>query len=553
MRRAACVLAAALGACAGPPSAPASGPSFTRGEETARAFGVHEIVLTGNGSVASPFETELVVTFQAPTRADPVPVTAFYDGGDTWRARVYVRTCGVWRWRSACRTDTGLDAKSGEFLAVPSRLPGRLVLDPNHPRHWTTDGGGRLLLLGDTAYYLFGGKDFRGDPIPEERFEKFVRDSVERGVSAVRANALGSIRDPKWETIWADAARMRLNLESFQRTDRRLRWMLENVPALYVQFILFPEPNNGYGKDETFWKELPPASRDLLLRNVVARFSAWPQIFWLIANDVFHGPGFPNNDAWVREAGRYLMERDRWGHPVSTGRNRRQPFPFPGEAWVGYIHLEDVDQLAADKMELYRDRAMPVILAEDRYETYIPPDAPRYYFRRLAWAWLLSGGSFMYGGRWAAVHAYSETGSLPYADPQKNERTEKPLVGLDSFAAIRKFFESRRIDLALFAPDDAMAGGTGADRPKVARRAFEEFIVYHPNAKGEGAKATVDKGRTARVALDLSPAQGAFAVEWCRAEDGATYDGGRVEGGARREFACPWEGEDAVLRLVRAR
>jgi hypothetical protein len=329
--------------------------------------------------------------------------------------------------------------------------------------------------------------------------------------------------------------------------------MLENAPGLYVQAILFPEPNNGYGKDETMWRDLAPALRERFLANVVARFAAWPQIFWQVANDVFHGPGFPNNDAWVREAGRALA-REPWPRPKSTGRNRRQPFPFPDDAWVDYIHLEDVDQLAADKMDLYRDRAMPVVLAEDRYETYLPPDDPRTYFRRLAWAWLLSGGSFMYGGRWAAVHPYSETGSLPYADPQKDERYDnRPLVGLDSFGAIRKFFETRGIDLALFAPDDALAGGTGVDRPKLARRGFDEFIVYHPNAKGAGAKATVDRARTARVELDLAPAPGVFAVEWYRAEDGATYDGGRVAGGAEREFACPWEGQDAVLRLVRAR
>ena len=60
--------------------------NFTRGAATAQKFGVHEIVLTGNGSVTNPFDTDATVTFTPPSgAAQAKTVKAFYDGGKTWR------------------------------------------------------------------------------------------------------------------------------------------------------------------------------------------------------------------------------------------------------------------------------------------------------------------------------------------------------------------------------------------------------------------------------------------------------------------------------------
>jgi len=88
--------------------------NFTRGAATAQKFGVHEIVLTGNGSVTNPFDTDATVTFTPPSgAAQAKTVKAFYDGGKTWRARVYVTESGSWQWTSSSSADAGLTAKRG--------------------------------------------------------------------------------------------------------------------------------------------------------------------------------------------------------------------------------------------------------------------------------------------------------------------------------------------------------------------------------------------------------------------------------------------------------
>jgi hypothetical protein len=59
----------------------------------------------------------------------------------------------------------------------------------------------------------------------------------------------------------------------------------------------------------------------------------------------------------------------------------------------------------------------------------------------------------------------------------------------------------------------------------------------------------VDAARAARLQIDLRKAAGTFAVEWYRAEDGASRDGGLIEAGGKRELTAPWRGADVVVRL----
>jgi len=115
---------------------------LTTGSGTAHKFGTHEIVLTGNGSVANPFDTVATVLFTPPSGPGGAKtVDAFYDGGNTWRARVYVTETGAWTWRSASPTDPGLDNKTGHFSAQTSSFRGLLKLHPGNARAWITDNG----------------------------------------------------------------------------------------------------------------------------------------------------------------------------------------------------------------------------------------------------------------------------------------------------------------------------------------------------------------------------------------------------------------------------
>lgn len=91
---------------------------------------------------------------------------------------------------------------------------------------------------------------------------------------------------------------------------------------------------------------------------------------------------------------------------------------------------------------------------------------------------------------------------------------------------------AERIDLAVMTPSSQLAS-----TKYCLANAGSEYLVYLP----DGGSVTVD----------LTNAQGDFAVEWQNAATGKDVKANTVPGGARREFNAPFDG-DAVLYLVRA-
>jgi hypothetical protein len=529
--------------------------NYTADTETAQQFGAHEITLTGDGSVENPFEIEATVTFIPPTgQANAKTVDMFYDGNDTWRARVYVNEIGQWSWLSQSEDDALLNGQSGLFQAVESNLRGMLRPHPVNPRQWATDNGEWFLNISDTAYKLFNGA--------ENHWQDYVRDNAEMGVTSVRSGALGgwewSAEGEASNYPWDGDALTRFNLDKFQTADTRLQWMLDHYPDMYVQFIIFG--NIDWQTDEVglAWKELPSDVRANTMRYMIARWAAYPQLFWLVGNDMSCDEAFPNNRQFAREVGAYFAEHDPWNHLLSSSPARSQSFCFTEAQdanWVSYIHLEGGHELGAEWINDYTSVPMHIFLGEDYYEQDHPtryPRYPRYFQRWLFWSWLLAGGSANYGGRYPVIHPYSYTELIPFTS---NDIEWGRLEGLDSVPYIAPYFEQRAIDLSLFQPDQGLvsdlAGRDDNRRPLLMRRNFDEFIIYHPNAASGERDADVDHGRLARLRLDLRSADGTFVAEWYRPYDGIVQPGICVQGGDFKDLSAPWRGYDVVLRLVR--
>jgi hypothetical protein len=533
-------------------------PAFTRLADTAQVFGVHEVFFTRDHTPANPFDEPPTVTFTPPAgpgAAKPVTVDAFFDGGAIWRARLYVTAAGRWTWRSECRTDPKLHGHEGAFIAEAStHLRGRLLRHPGNPHQWITEDQRWFLNLNDTAYLLFLGRDRVGGAVSGDDFQRYVRSAALHGITSVRSMMACSFEQSP-TVLFATNTWTLLDLERFQLTDVRLQWMLDHHPDLYVQLILLPLAQ-GWGKDDREWAALPAEARTRLLRHVVARFAAFPQLFWLVTNDAHYGPDHPNNDTQAREVGQYLRKHDPWQHPISTGPYRGRDFPFPEEPWVTYLHLERSYDLDAIGLDSHRRWNKPVFNGEDRYEQdhaeSHDPTNMRYFQRRLFWAWLLGGGSANYGGRFPVVHPYDETGSRSVFYPWAGITHARPLVGLDSVAALRRYFVQRPIDLGWFEPDATLVSDAATNSlaaPKCMRRGTREFLAYHPHAGANGQRAIVAHG-TAGLRLDLTHAQGRFQVEWFRAADGMTARGKALRGGKIHLLKAPWPGNDVVVHLV---
>jgi len=369
--------------------------------------------------------------FQSPS-GKQWQIKAFHDGDNTWLARVYVSETGIWKWQSFCKDNKGLNKLKGSFNAGESNLRGMLRKAPNNSKQWITDNGKWFLNINDTGYLLFNEN--------EKLWQQYIKDLSKLGVTSVRSMSLGGLGWQDKSELnnfyekaypgsvitnwpWVESDLTKLNLNKFQTTDQRLIWMLNNYPDMYVQFILFAMQT--WGKDDTgeFWESLPQDARNKLMKHMIARWSAFPQLFYLIVNDMHCSEKYPKNQAFVREVGKYFAANDPWHHLISTGPNRTQVFPFTSKEdleWVSYIHIEDMLALDATEVELYKSVPLHVFLGEDWYEhTRLDRSKdylyhPDYFYRWLFWSWTLSGGSANYGGRWAKIQPYFSTDSLLY-------------------------------------------------------------------------------------------------------------------------------------------
>ncbi|MEN6456924.1 MAG: DUF5060 domain-containing protein [Prolixibacteraceae bacterium] len=570
--------------------------NFTSDTGTARKFGVHEVVLRGSRLKANPFDTDCQVVFVAPSGRRR-RINAFYDGGKTWRARVYVDEEGAWTWESFCDEDSRLGGIKGNFRAIDSDLRGMLHKAPGNPKQWKTDNGQWFLNISDTGYHLFNKN--------ETLWKAYIEDLSKLGVTSVRAGSLGGVAWDEESPInqsfrdaypdcnafttdnnpWMEENLYKINLERFRTSDERMIWMLNNYPDIYIQLILFGI--RTWGKDDTGeqWNAIPQEVRNSTMKYMVARWSAFPQIFYLIVNDLHCSDKFPDNQSFIREVGRYFAANDPWEHLISAGPNRFQKFPFTDEEdleWVSYIHIEDLFALDAREAELYETCPLHVFLGEDWYEhTRLDRSRdylyhPEYFYRWLFWSWTLSGGSANYGGRWARIHPYFSTGSLLYTEPlgglekesrnTQTSRNEAPasktfvrakyntqLKGLNSVKYITDFFSDRRIDLSEFIPDPGMVSDKNTREEgkylKLMRKGDKEFIIYDPNALSGGNNTLIDIDKTVRFCLDFGDINKKYSVNWYCPLNGNTVNGGQIECNGRVSFEAPWQGVDVILYL----
>ena len=504
----------------------------TQGSNEAQKFGVHEITLTGNEVVENPFDTIAQVKFTSPSGSSRT-VYAFYDGDNIWRARVYTDEVGQWSWETVSETDELLNGNKGTFTVKDSSLPGKLIKHPEDSKALATDNGEWFLNIADTAYYLFHDDS--------TQWKEFIEDDWKLGVNCLRANLLGNLREASkqqnpdgWDRVFTDDNKDKMNLPAFRTTDERLDWMLENYPGMYVQMIITPEPST-WKKDEVYWRYLSSEQKERYLRYVVARYAAYPQIFWLITNDAGYSSSNPYNVALANEIGTYLLENDPWTDKNlrSTGRNRDESFYFTDADWANYIHIETKTALSADQVENYTSVPMHVYNGEDWYEGEKSITNDAYFFRRLFWSWTLSGGSATYGGYWNKVVAYHNT----------------TFTGLDDIIHIKNFFADNNIALNGFKRDNSLVTGpTGTKKVVIMKNADNtQFVLYHPNAASDGGSTAVNTSTASMTLNNLTP--GYYRICWTKADDGTTHTQVFTHESGDKVLSAPWSGIDVAAHI----
>jgi len=496
--------------------------------------GVFEIELTGlRHGADSYFEIELKVIFTRPDDSK-VEVDGFYDGGGAFRARAYCDAVGIWSWR-AVSGDPELNGQSGSFTVGNSVLKGKLRKHPDDPHQFVYDNGEWFLHIGDTGYR------YAADTEPE--WQAYIDQAAAVGMTRIRSWFCRGRGDVQ---VLFDEDRRGLNLPYWQEIDRRMNYALENHPQ--VIFTLIP-----YGEDteEIVRYGLGDKASILIARYAQARFSSFPNVIFCISNDreiTRDGELKGRRVPWetIDQIGRDMAGREPWGSLLTNHQMRFSGYDFVDVEWSDIVTLEDIDQVTGELILEYRECGDdPVINDEDRYETYRNPGHNRYFFRRLMWASLLSGGHATYGGLRTFEPYDSELkGVQGYADAVAAGKLEG---GADDFARIHQFFADSGLTLVGMTPADWIAGSN----PQRWKCIHTEniFILYLANPTGDEAKSDDEADVVPSVTLRLP--EGDFTVEWFDPAEGCWEQAVGVEGGARM-LRAPGPG-DWVLLLRKER
>jgi len=511
----------------------ASGEAISTGRQ-APLRGAYEIALEAAPDGRNPyFDIDLKVLFVRPDETQ-VTVDGFFDGGTAFKARAYCDTVGLWRWYSTSNVSQ-LDARSGEFRVVPSKLPGKLRRHADDRRQFAYDDGRWFLHLGDTGY--------RYVTDTEPQWQAYIDQAAEVGFTKIRTWFCRGRSDV--QALFSED-RAQMNLPYWQEIDRRLVYALNEHP--HVIFQLIP-----YGEDTAEIARYGRGDRASVYagKYAQARFSALPNVYWCLTNDrniISREPmrGRDTSPFVINKMGLDFRRREPWGTLLTNHQRRFQGYSFVDEPWSDIITLEDLDQVAGAVILQYRSLGSdPVILDEDRYELYRPPEHPRYFFRRLMWSSLFSGGAATYGGlRTYEPYDGEVRGVQGYLDAVK---AGKLIGGAQDFRYIGKFFEDSGLTLVGMTPADAMAGYDPQHAKCIHDRAC--VLVYLQNPDGRDPEKADAAERPASVKIHLPARE--YAVRWYQPRSGQWVDDARIKqvtGGLECRFTAPFGG-DAVLVL----
>ena len=491
--------------------------------------GFYELSLRTEQTSLNPYaDVELQVVFERPDGSN-VTVDGFYDGGGVFKARAYCDTVGKWRWTSSSNV-FDLSSESGAFEVEPSSLPGKLRLHKKDRRQFAYDNGRWFLHIGDTGY--------RYVTQTEPKWKDYIDQAARMGATKIRTWFCQGRSDV--QILFANG-RKELNLEYWQEIDRRLQYALEKYP--HIIFKLIP-----YGEDteELRRYEAGDQAAKLIAQYAQARFSALPNIHWCVSNDREIVPGGKLTGRKVLrqtidKIGQDMAAREPWGTLLTNHQSRFNGYDFVDADWSDIIMLEDMDQTDGRIFkEYYGTRVEPMVLDEDRYEHWRNPKHDRYYFRRLMWAALLSGGHTTYGGlRTYEPYDANERGVQGYFDAVAAGKLEH---GADDFVHIHKFFKDTGLTLVGMKPDDAMVG----DEPGKFKCIHNDraYIIYLANPDGP-KPGEADVSRTIPSVVVQLP-KGKFSAKWFNPREGWWTGESTIDGG-RQKLKSPGEGDWLLL------
>ncbi len=462
-RRGALVAGAALGLV----------PNAARAQADAvERWGVFEAVLTGRIE-HDPFGVALTGVFTDGRTTARVP--GFHDGDGTWRIRFSPPETGAWRWRTESPV-AALDGREGAF-EVTSPGPGNhgpvSVVDDYHFAH---ADGTPFRQIGTTSY----GWSHQPEAMRHRTLETLkgapfnkIRMLVPPN-AAVRTNAGPQpfVRTGPGPRDWDP---MRPDPAFFQRLDACVAALCDI--GVQADLILFHPYDQASGLHA-----MPAEWDERYLRYVVARYSAYRNVWWSLANefDILK----KSEEDWDRL---FQVVRDADPHGRLRSIHNWRRLYDNGKPWVTHSSIQNGSAVLDDaRAETYRSVWKKAVVFDEvcyegnldqRWGNLTGPEMVRAFWHGLVGGTYVghseclptqAGGGFWLGEggelrgesapRLAFLKSIMEAGPRPGIDPI-DKWWEQHLGGAPGQYYLRYFGAAVPTEWAVELPKDALEGG----------------------------------------------------------------------------------------------
>lgn len=337
---------------------------------TVEQWGVFELSFPGP-STGNPFlDVQIQADFTLGHRTVRIP--GFYDGNGVYRIRFMPDMPGKWSFVTRSNAPK-LNGKSGAFEATAPARDNHGPVQVAHQFHFAHADGTPYFPFGTTCYAL----GFIGQPFEDQTFEGMKAAGFNKVRLCLLPKPLGkmqlaampfehSANSPTSDRdALADGGKSqqsfdtaRFNPAYFQQFDRVVQRL--NAGNIQADVILF-HPYDAWGFDA-----MPAAADDLYLRYVIARLSAYRNVWWAVANEYDLLPAKKMSD-WDRFF-RIIQESDPYGHLRSIHHSR--VVYDHSKPWATHASLQQFDfQNAAQLRNAWKK---PLVYDEIQYEGNIP-------------------------------------------------------------------------------------------------------------------------------------------------------------------------------------
>lgn len=364
---------------------------------------VFEVSLQGRTD-GNPF-TDHTVCAVFTGEHETVRVDGFYDGGGLYKVRFMPSYEGSYHYDISGNGCLCEEAVSGDFEVLPAGEGIHGPVRTAHTYHFSYADGSPYYSVGTTCYVW----ELQDD----ERIAQTLDSLSESGFNKIRFCIfpkhydynLGEPRSYPYEGTPMDPSVLtednfwdytkhpdEHNSWDFTRFDpayfRHIEWCIRELSKRGIQadLILF-HPYDRWG-----FSKMAPEEDDLYVRYVAARFSAFHNVWWSLANeyDILD----KSEDDWERIAS-ILCEKDPYGHL----RSIHNCFDFYDHSrpWVTHCSLQrqDIYKTAEFTNEWREKYKKPVVIDEMAYEGDIPHfwgNIPAEEMVRRFWECAMRGG-----------------------------------------------------------------------------------------------------------------------------------------------------------------